>query len=311
MSGDSTDDSPAPDETGLRTILIDTCQLSTDGVAQISAQMEQSGRSFSEAALQLGLITSLDLEDARAWARRPASRGEPGLVEVAIEKMSGRGRRMLSRIGHQVQPGRNLVIVHEPYSPRSEKLRALRTELMLLAHGSSRAVSIAIVSPLPGEGRSQLAAELAVAFAQLGRSTLLVDADMRRPRQHQLFDAADGLRGLAQAIAQRNSPYMHAVQGFEQMHLVASGGTAPNPLELLSDTHFSKLLGDWNRQYHFVIIDTPAVANYADGLAVATVAGRALVLSRAAHTPYSAVKELLRRLATAESQLIGAVLNNF
>ena len=311
MNDENTDDSPAPDETGLRAILIDNCQLSTDGVAQISAQMEQSGRSFSEAALQLGLITPLDLEDARAWARRPVSRGGPGLVEAAIEKMSGRGRRILSRIGHQVQPGRNLVIVHEPYSPRSEKLRALRTELMLLAHGSSRAVSIAIMSPLPGEGRSQIAAELAVAFAQLGRSTLLVDADMRRPRQHQLFEAADGLRGLAQAIAQRNSPYMHAVQGFEQMHLVTSGGTAPNPLELLSDTHFRKLLGEWNNQYHFVIIDTPAVANYADGLAVATVAGRALVLSRAAHTPYSAVKELLRRLATAESQLIGAVLNNF
>ncbi len=311
MSNGGTDDDRATGETDLRPILTDTCKISTEGLDQITLQMQVSGRSFGEAALQLGLVTAADIEDARAWARRPASRGEPGLVEAAIQKGSGRVRRMLSRIGHQVQPGRNLVIVHEPYSPRSEKLRALRTELMLLADGSNRAVSIAIVSPLPGEGRSQLAAELAIAFAQLGRSTLLVDADLRRPRQHLLFDGTDVHRGLAQAIAQRNNPYIHAVQGFEQMHLIASGGAAPNPLELLSDAHFKKLVDEWNSNYNFVIIDTPPVADYADGLAVATVAGRSLVVNRAASTPYSAIKELLRRLATAESQLLGAVLNNF
>lgn len=311
MSEASIDDSLGIDESQLRAILIDNCQLSSEGVEQITTHMQTSGRSFSESALQLGLVSGADIEDARAWARRPASRGEPGVVEAAIHKVSGRARRMLSRIGHQVQPGRDLVIVHDPYGSRSETLRALRTELMLLADGAHRAVNIAIVSPLPGEGRSQLTAELAVAFAQLGRSTILVDADMRNPRQHQLFDGTDPLRGLAQAIAGRTSPYVHAVQGFEQLHLVAAGGTAPNPLELLSDSYFRQLVDDWSGSYHFVIIDTPPVSTFADGLAVATVAGRALVVSRAAHTPYSAMKELLRRLATAESQLLGAVLSKF
>lgn len=311
MSEAGTDESLGIDESQLRAILINNCQLSSDGVEQITTHMQESGRSFSEAALQLGLVSGSDVEDARAWARRPASRGEPGVVETAIHKVSGRSRRMLSRIGHQVQPGRGLVIVHEPYGTHSEKLRALRTELMLLSDGGNRAVNIAVVSPLPGEGRSQLAAELAVAFAQLGRSTILVDADMRRPRQHQLFDGTDPLRGLAQAIAGRTSPYVHAVQGFEQLHLVAAGGAAPNPLELLSDSYFRQLVDEWSGGYHFVIIDTPPVSAYADGLAVATVAGRALVVNRAAHTPYDAMQELLRRLATAESQLLGAVLNNF
>jgi receptor protein-tyrosine kinase len=311
MNEAGTDDSLGVDESQLRAILIANCQLSSDGIEQISTHMQASGRSFGESALQLGLVSSVDIEDARAWARRPASRGEPGVVEAAIHKVSGRARRMLSRIGHQVRPGRDLVIVHEPYSARSETLRALRTELMLLADGANRAVNIAIVSPLPGEGRSQLAAELAVAFAQLGRSTILVDADLRNPRQHQLFDATDPMRGLAQAIAGRTSPYVHAVQGFEQLHLVAAGGSAPNPLELLSDSYFRQLVGDWSGSYHFVIIDTPPVSAFADGLAVATVAGRALVVNRAAHTPYDAMKELLRRLATAESQLLGAVLNRF
>jgi len=299
------------DESQLRAILIDNCQLSSEGVEQITAHMAASGRNFSESALQLGLVTSGDLEDARAWARRPASRNEPGVMEAAIHRASGRSRRMLSRVGHRVQPGRDLTIVHDPYATRSETLRALRTELMLLAEGTHRAVNIAVVSPLHGEGRSQLAAELAVAFAQLGRSTILVDADMRRPRLHQLFDGTDLTRGLAQAIAGRTNPYVHDVQGMEQLHLVAAGGSAPNPLELLSDGYFRQLVDDWGSSYHFVIIDTPPVSAYADGLAVATVAGRSLVVNRAAHTPYGAMKELLRRLATADSQLLGAVLNKF
>jgi receptor protein-tyrosine kinase len=251
------------------------------------------------------------MEDAKAWARRASSRGEAGLVESAIRKVSGGGRRMLSRIGHQVRPGRYLLIIHEPYSARSEKLRALRTELLLLADASARAVTIAVLSPLPCEGRSQLAAELAVAFAQLGRSTLLVDADMRRPRQHELFDGADEHRGLAQAVANRHSPYIHGVDGFEHLHVITAGGTASNPLELLSDAHFTKLIDEWGGLYDFVIIDTPAVSKYADGLAVATVARRSLVLNRARHTPYSAVKELLRRLSTTGSQILGAVINHF
>jgi protein-tyrosine kinase len=311
MSVQPADGGPLADEASLRAILIDNCRISAESVDRISEFMLSSGRTFGDSALQLGLITPAEMEDAKAWARRASGRGDAGLVESAIRRASGGGGRMLSRIGHQVRPGRDLLIIHEPYSSRSEKLRALRTELLLLANASARAVTIAVLSPLPGEGRTQLAAELAVAFAQLGRSTLLVDADMRRPRQHEMFDGADEHRGLAQAIANRHSPYIHGVDGFEHLHVITSGGTASNPLELLSDAHFTKLLEEWSGHYHFVLIDTPAVSTYADGLAVATLARRSLVLNRAEHTPYSAVKELLRRLSTTESQILGAVINHF
>jgi protein-tyrosine kinase len=311
MSAETADDSAPDDESQLRAILIDNCRISPETVARISEFMVSSGRGFSDSALQLGLITPLELEDAQAWARRDSSQGEAGLVESAIRKISGAGRRMLSRIGHRVRPGEKLIILHDPYNPRSEKLRALRTELLLLADSTARAVTIAVLSPLPGEGRSQLAAELAVSFAQLGRSTLLVDADMRRPRLHEFFEGTDEHRGLAQAIAAHNSPYIHGVEGFEHLHLISSGGAAANPLELLSDAHFKRLTDEWNGRYNFVVIDTPAVTNYADGLAVATVARKSLVLSRAAHTPYSAVRELLRRLSTTEAQILGAVINHF
>ena len=85
----------------------------------------------------------------------------------------------------------------------------------------------------------------------------------------------------------------------------------PNPLELLSDGRFTKLLNDWRNSYEFVVLDTPPISQCADGLAIATAAARALVLSRAKHTTFDSTRSLLRRLETTQSRLLGAVINHF
>ncbi len=95
-----------------------------------------------------------------------------------------------------------------------------------------------------GEGRSQLCGELAISFAQLGRRTLLVDADMRRPHQHVLFGASNQY-GLSKAITTREAPYYNPVAGLTHMHLLTAGPVPPNPLELLSDGRFSDLFTTW------------------------------------------------------------------
>ena len=95
------------------------------------------------------------------------------------------------------------------------------------------------------------------------------------------------------------------------MHLLTAGEIPPNPLELLSDGRFEKLMADWRNNYEFLVLDTPPVSQCADGLAIATLAGRVLVLSRAQHTPYKNTREMLRRLATTQSRILGAVMNHF
>jgi protein-tyrosine kinase len=95
------------------------------------------------------------------------------------------------------------------------------------------------------------------------------------------------------------------------MHLLTAGPVPPNPLELLSDGRFEKLVAEWRNNYEFLVLDTPPVSKCADGLAVATLAGRVLVLSRAQHTSYKSTRELMRRLATTQSKILGAVLNHF
>ena len=113
-------------------------------------------------------------------------------------------------------------MAHDPYDPRCEKIRALRTELLLRRELTDRADIVALLSPCPGEGRSLLAAELAIAFAQTGRPTLLVDADLRRPQQHLLF-GTDNRQGLSQAIEHGVKPQLH-YRARSAAHVGANGG---------------------------------------------------------------------------------------
>jgi receptor protein-tyrosine kinase len=287
--------------------LISLWGLSAESVERIADVVRTEGLSFSDAALRLGLVSREDLEDATAWMGRRD--GSPGPIETAIRQAKSQNSIVLRQAG-VVRPGSHLLLLHEPDSARSERIRALRTELMLLVGEARRDNVLALLSPGPAEGRSQLCAELAVSFAQAGRRTLLVDADMRHPRQHVLFNA-DNQWGLAQALALGESPSMYAVEGVPELSLLTAGAVPPNPLELVSNRRFERLMDSWRRSYDFVLIDTPSVSQYADGLAIATAATRVLLVSRTESTSYSGIKDLLRRLAPTQARILGAVVNRF
>jgi protein-tyrosine kinase len=209
-----------------------------------------------------------------------------------------------------VRPDDLLLAAHDPFNPRFEKIRALRTELMLRRGPTVRADLLALMSPCHQEGRSLLAAELAIAFAQTGRPTLLVDADLRHPRQHALF-GADNAVGLSQAIEVGGTPHLFAVQGVPRMSLLMAGPVPSNPLEMLSSETFASMVEDWRRNFDFVVFDTPPMRHYADALAVASVVGRVLALSRAQHTPAREMRDMLRRLSITRSQILGTVISHF
>lgn len=219
-------------------------------------------------------------------------------------------KRQTPSVIHPAKPGLQLVIAHDPYDARCEKLRGLRTEILLRREVHGEADVIALLSPDIGDGRSQLAAELALAFAQLGRPTLLVDADLRHPSQHVLFNAANQV-GLVQAIERGERAYLHAVEGFRELSLLTAGPPPDNPLELVLNSRFAELIADWRSRFDFVIVDTPPIGSYSDGLAVASLVRRVLALSRAKRTPYRNNRDMLRRLAAMRAQVVGAVINHF
>lgn len=297
------------DDEGNIDRMIESWRLSQDQVAQIRELMNARRLNFVDAALQLKLITSDDATDAlERSARMPPV--DAGIVETALRRQSiGRVATVPPSI--YVKPSRELLMACNADHPHCERLRALRTELqLLLGDGGRQASVVAVLSPSPGEGRSQLAAELAIAFAQLGKRTLLLEADLRRPRQQLLFGAQNAL-GLAQCLSFGGTPQLLRVEGFPQLSLLPAGPIPPNPLELLSDGRFEGLISDWKRTFDVVIIDTPAVTQYSDGLAIASFAQDILLLSRANSTSHTDMKDMLRRLATTNARILGAVINNF
>jgi protein-tyrosine kinase len=304
-------DGPEMSEVGMTAALISDLGLTDVMVEKVYEVMQATGSNFAEAAGRLGIIRPDEIERAltRIRAGRAREVQEEGMIETAIRRISN-DRNLILRHGERVVPGPQLILAHDPDNPRSERLRALRTELLLLNESARGANIVCVLSPNPGEGRTQLCAELAMSFAQLGRRTLLIDADMRRPRLHALF-GSQNQHGLSLAITHNERPYFHPVAGLPFMHLLTAGPIPPNPLELLSDGRFSTLLTEWRNSYEFIVLDTPPVAQCADGLAVATISARALVLSRAQHTTYASTRALLRRLTTTQSRILGAVINHF
>jgi protein-tyrosine kinase len=297
-----------PMDAELSDALIAHCNLSGQDVDRITESMRTRRQSFCEAALQLNLATSEDINDVSHWVNEHSRADRPGVIESAIRNAQGGAaltvRQAIARLGS------DLIHARDADSERNEKIRALRTDLMLLNDSTQRGNVFALLSPGRAEGRSQLCAELAIAFAQLGRRTLLVDADLRHPRQHILFNS-ENQWGLAQTLGLGEPPYLHGVDGLPELALLTSGTIPPNPLELVSNRRFDRLIAEWRRQYDFVVLDTPAVSLYSDALQIATIAQRVLVVSRTEVTSFPGTKDMLRRLAVTDATILGAVINKF
>jgi protein-tyrosine kinase len=301
--------SPQDDEEIVEA-LIKRCKLSHEDVANIHESMRTMGARFADAAVHLGLVTPGDIVDITAeLMSRRAKRGASIIERVMMRGRPGSRELKVSRLG-TVMPGPQLTIAHDPDCERSEQLRALRTDLMFLGDLRNQANLLAVLSPCSGEGRSQLAAELAIAFSQLGRRTLLVDADLRKPGQHLLFSAPNDW-GLGQALSFGDRVSLYDVHGLPFLSMLPAGPTVPNPLELLSGNRLGPLIHTWRYHYDFVVIDTPPVSQYADALAMATLVRRVLIMGRQEVTQYKQMKGMLRRIAMTQSQVLGAVLNKF
>jgi receptor protein-tyrosine kinase len=293
----------------LRDALTAMGRLTPEGAVRIDEIMRSMGVGFGDAAIQLGLITANELADATEMARQLPPKAPAGIVEGAIHRMSFNRSLPVKYVG-TVKPGPSLILIRDPDNAYSEQIRALRTELLLLNGPSRSGNLIGILSPCQGEGRTQLCAELAIAFSQLGQRTLLVDADLRRPRVHALFES-DNTVGLGPALASGGVPQLMGVEKLPHLSVLIAGLSVPNPLELLTNGHFQRQMSDWRKKYNTIIIDTPPITEFADGLAIASFADQVVIVGRSGSTPHKNMKEMLRRMGGTQSRIVGAVINSF
>jgi len=203
-----------------------------------------------------------------------------------------------------------LVAAYQPFSTRVEQLRAIRSQLMLrwFDRAEERQV-LAVVGTERGEGRSYLAANLAIVFSQLGERTLLVDADMREPRQHFLFYLENQI-GFSTLLAGRSrEEAIVRIPDLAGLSVLPAGPTPPNPLELLNRLNFDEFMIQAKMAYDVIIVDTPAMSTGEDGAMIAVRTGAALAVARAGATRVGAFSDLVRGLMDTGVAVVGSVLN--
>jgi len=269
-------------------ILIASGRLTPADAERILQRQQKDKSKFGDAALALGVLTKEDIDFALSrqfdYAYLP-------------EKDTSRSPE--------------LVAAYKPFSRVGENLRAVRSQLMLRWFNSASTHKvIALVSPGSGEGRSFIAANLAIVFAQQGTKTLLIDGDLRRARQHTLF-ALGKSAGLSGILADRAGlEAALPVQGLNNLFVLPAGAVPPNPQELLGRVAFGALLHVAAEEFEVIIVDTPAGTDYADAEIIASRAGAAIMVTRKNVTEVSEATLLARRLQDSGVVLVGSILND-
>lgn len=271
----------------IGSLLIESGRITQEDAERVMRLQRDRGLRFGDAAVKLGLIAQADIEQVLA------RQFEFPYLIPGQSRLKG-----------------ELVAAYAPFDPRVEAFRALRSHLMLRWFKLDlRLKHLAIVSPSRDEGRSYLAANLAVVFSQLGERTLLIDADMRNPRQHALFNLANR-SGLSTLLAGRAGPeVIESIIPLPGLSVLPAGPIPPNPQELLGRPAFQNFLAELDKAFDVVILDTPASESSADAQAIVTRACGALMVVRRHQTPVRAVKALSNSLVGMGATLMGAVIN--
>ena len=194
-----------------------------------------------------------------------------------------------------------------PYGKEAEALRTVRSELLLRWFRDGRKI-LAVGSAHADEGASYLAANLAVLFAQMGRKVLLIDANMRQPRQQEIFNLGNGM-GLSDILAERMpSLQVHAVKPFHTLAVLPAGSPPPNPAELLARPAFGALLSGLETSYDIILIDTAPSQLSSDFQLIAARVGGMLVATRRNVSRLAPLAELRDKITFTGAQVVGAVV---
>ena len=192
--------------------------------------------------------------------------------------------------------------------PAAEAYRSLRANIKF-AGGDARARVVLLADSGVGEGRPAVAANLAVALAQAGDTTLLLDADLRRPAQHAIFGAAND-RGVSTFLRGAEGTLPTLPTAVLNLILLPAGPTPPGPAELLASDRFRLLLALARESATFVIVDAPPVSAVADALGIAAAADGTLLLVRAGQTRRAAAQRAKEQLLRVGATLLGVVLTD-
>ncbi len=204
------------------------------------------------------------------------------------------------------QSAPEIVVRDSPQSPFSEAYQMLQANLKFLS--SDQLKVIVVTSCLPKEGKSTVSANLAVAMAQVGRKVLLVDADMRRPMQHHIWELPNQL-GLSNLIVGQGEARTAIEEVMPNLYVLTAGVTPPNPIALLDSQRMASLVEVFSANHDFVIIDTPALGVAADAPIVGKIADGVLLVVRPGVVDTASATYAKEFLEKSGQKVLGQVIN--
>lgn len=279
----------AEQDRSIGDIIRQTKNLSEEQVRTIVEHQHSHGVRFGEAAVALGYASDADVVFA--------------LSQQFHYPYAPEERRNLSV---------ELVTAAQPFSKQAEAFRAIRSQLMMRVFSPNEPKrALAVLSPNTGDGKTFFTANLGVVMSQLGGRTLIVDADMRGPRLHQIFGipSGSGLSGILSGRQEDNVIYQ--APDLPSLFVMPVGVIPPNPLELIERPAFRLLMGELMRKFDHVIVDTPAAEHGMDAPVIASKCGAALVLGRRDKSTIETLNDLVATISSSAAKLAGVVMNEF
>jgi protein-tyrosine kinase len=270
-------------------ILVEQGRLSPAEVEEIQQFAVKNRLRFGDAALKLQLLTKDDIDQAIAQQFKYPILSRGGEHGVADD----------------------VVAAYLPQSQMIEPLRVLRSQISLRWVNPKERKILAIASPGRGEGRSWLAANLATVFAQMGDRVLLIDADMRHSRQHQLFNLNNSVGLSALLTGRAGREIVCRIHPKLRLFVLPAGILPPNPQELLGRQVFDLVLDLFASQYDLIIMDTPATSESADAQILASRADAAVLLVRRNHTRVDELKAAMQNLTESGVHVMGSVVSEY
>lgn len=202
-----------------------------------------------------------------------------------------------------------LVAVASPESPRTEIYRTLRTNLEFAFSGGFNRQTLLFTSAKSGEGKTTTVSNLAVLYAQAGKKVLLLDANLRHPALHKVFNVSNRM-GLTHLLTD-NCTIEHAVQDLPvpKLSLVSAGSPTPFPSELLGSERMRTLLDELRGKFDITLIDAPPVLSYTDALVLSASCDGVIWVIRSGKVRQGEAREAMAKLEHVRAKVIGTVLN--
>ncbi len=253
---------------------------------------------------ELGVIRTVTKDRRVSYFRRKSPNGTLLNGDAALGTGRRNGKERVELTTWQRKP-----------STASESIRAVLASILFSSQEEGPPKALVLTSATPGEGKTVVACNLAIALTEIHRKVLLIDADLRKPRIHTLFELSNE-RGLS-TFLREPAPTSETLEGLVQptyipnLFVLPSGPATPAAASLLHAPHLQELLSNCRKEFDTIIIDTPPVQEMSDARVLGSLADAVILVVRAGQTTRVAAAAAAQRFAEDNTRVLGTILNDW